>query len=180
MSSTTATMARPDTSVSTKDDIYFCADGNTAEVLTRRDFSDEKKAAIRDLQKLDKRYNWIILFHFAIWIGAAWLSITFDNLAISIVGYLVGGFSLSTLSVLGHEASHNLFTRNPKVDRWIGFLVSTPLLFSAMGYRIMHPLHHKYTREEGDPDNIENVSKNSVLLRWIYIFTFFFAVYLYL
>ncbi len=163
-----------------KDDIYFCPDGNAAEVVTRRDFTEEQKVAIRELQKLNKRYNWVILLFFAMWLAAAWLSISVENIPISVIGYLVGGLAMSTLSVLGHEASHNLFTRNPKIDRWIGFLVSTPILFSATGYRIMHPLHHKYTREEGDPDNIENVSRSSVLLRWIYIFTFFFAVYLYL
>jgi len=180
MPSNAASIAHPVSGVSRKDDIYFCPDGNKAEVLTRRDFTEEQKVAIRDLQKLDSRYNWIILLHFAIWLGAAWLSISVDNIAISIVGYLIGGFSLATLSVLGHEASHNLFTRKPKIDRWIGFVVSTPVLFSAMGYRIMHPLHHKYTRAEGDPDNIENISKSSALLRVVYVFVFFFAVYLYL
>jgi fatty acid desaturase len=173
MESNAATVAR-------KDDIYFCPDGNTAKVVTRRDFSDEMKAAIRDLQKLDKRYNWVILLHFAIWLAAAWLSIASDSVIISIVGYLIGGLSLSTLSVLAHEASHNLFTRNPKIDRWIEVLVSLPVLFSPTGYRIMHPLHHKYTREEGDPDNLENITKSPALLRPLYVFVFFFAVYLYL
>ncbi len=163
-----------------KDELYFCPEGNVTEVMTRQDFSAEQRSALKALHRLDKRWNWVIPLHFAIWLSAAWLSITSGSLAISILGYLVGGLSLSTLSVLGHEASHNLFTRNQKIDRWIGLLVGTPIAFSASGYRIMHPLHHKYVRDARDPDNIENITTSAFWLRWLYVFVFFLAVYLYL
>ncbi|MDH3456053.1 MAG: fatty acid desaturase [Gemmatimonadota bacterium] len=163
-----------------KDELYFCPEGNVASPMTRQDFSPEQRNALKALHRLDKRWNWVVPLHFAIWLGAAWLSISSGSLAVSIVGYLIAGLSLSTLSVLGHEASHNLFTRNPKIDRWIGFLVGTPVVFSASGYRIMHPLHHKYVRDAGDPDNIENITTSSFWLRWLYVFVFFLAVYLYL
>ena len=161
-------------------DLYFCPDGDVTQVLGRRDFSAGKKQAIRSLHVLDKRWNLVLLLHYAIWIGAAWLSIVSESIALSVVGYLIGGLSLSTLSVLSHESSHNLMTRNPKIDRWLGFICGIPILFSAMGYRIMHPLHHKYLRSERDPDDIENVSRESRLLRWVYVLVFFFSVYLYL
>ena len=162
------------------DDLYFCEDGNTAANVTRRDFTEDQKRRIRELQTLDKRWNWVIALHFGLWLSAAWMSIASDSIIVSVVGYVIGGLALSTLSVLSHEASHNLFTRNQKIDRWIGTLVSFPLLFSAYGYRVMHPLHHKYVRQAEDPDNIENVTSNSALLRWVYVLVFFLAVYLYL
>lgn len=161
-------------------DLYFCPDGDVTTVVGRRDFPAEKKQAIRALHALDKRWNWVLLLHYALWLLAAAAAITSDNLLISIVGYLVGGLSLSTLSVLSHESSHNLFTRNPKIDRWIGFVCGIPILFSAMGYRIMHPIHHKRLRTEEDPDDIENATKDPTLLRWVYIAVFFVSVYLYL
>jgi fatty acid desaturase len=161
-------------------DLYFCPDGDITRVLGRKDFSAEKKQAIRALHVLDKRWNLVLLLHYAIWLGAAWLSIVSESVVLSIAGYLIGGLSLSTLSVLSHESSHNLMTRKPSTDRWIGFICGVPILFSAMGYRIMHPRHHKYLRSERDPDDIENVSKNSALLRWVYVLVFFFSVYLYL
>ncbi len=163
-----------------KDEIYFCPDGNVAEVLTRKDFSGDQKNRLKELHTLDRKWNWVVALHYGIWLAAAWFSINVESIPLSILGYLIGGLSLSTLSVLAHEASHNLFTRNQKIDRWIGFIVGTPILFSAAGYRVMHPLHHKYVREAGDPDNLENITKSSFWLRWLYIFVFFFAVYLYL
>jgi fatty acid desaturase len=71
-------------------------------------------------------------------------------------------------------------TRNPRIDRWIGFVCGIPILFSAMGYRIMHPIHHKRLRTEEDPDDIENATKDPTLLRWVYVMVFFLSVYLYL
>lgn len=167
-------------SVRLPSDLYFCPEGDVSRIVGRRDFPQWKKEKIRSLHTLDKRWNLVLLLHYALWIGSAALSIAVDGIALSAVGYLIGGLSLSTLSVLSHESSHNLMTRNPSIDRWIGFVCGIPILFSGKGYRIMHPLHHKYLRTEKDPDDIENVSKESLILRWLYVMVFFFSIYLYL
>ena len=161
-------------------DLYFCPDGDTTTIIGRRGFPQWKKETIRSFHKLDKRWNFVLALHYSLWIGSAALSIAADGLALSIIGYLFGGLSLSTFSVLSHESSHNLMTRNPSIDRWIGFVCGIPILFSGMGYRIMHPLHHKFLRSEKDPDDIENISKDSFWLRWLYVLVFFFSIYLYL
>jgi fatty acid desaturase len=161
-------------------DIYFCADGNAARKIPRSEFTMQKKESIRDLHKLDKRWNLVILFHYAIWLAAAWLSIRNHRLLIDLALYTIGGLSLSTLSVLAHESSHNLFTRNPAIDRWLGFFCGLPVLFSVAGYRVVHPLHHKFLHTDRDPDDIENVSSNPALLRLAYVLVFLAGVYLYL
>ena len=171
---------QPETEAANRGDIYFCEDGNIAEQVSRRDLSAEKKEAIRGLHILDKRWNAVVLLHYGIWLGAGWVAVQSQYVIVDLLCYLVAGFSLSTLSVLGHESCHNLFTRNPKIDRWIEFMCGLPVLFSAAGYRIMHPMHHKYLHTEQDPDDMENVSKNPLLLRIVYIFIFTFGVYLYL
>jgi len=170
----------PTLAVRNPSDLYFCPEGDVARILGRRDFPMRKKELIRSLHKLDKRWNLVLLLHYTLWIGAGALAIVSDGIAVSTIGYLIGGLSLSTLSVLSHESSHNLMTRNPSIDRWIGFVCGIPILFSGLGYRIMHPLHHKYLRTEKDPDDIENVSKDSFILRWLYVLVFFFSIYLYL
>ncbi len=161
-------------------EIYFCDQGNTAQTLSRRNLSPEKQRAIRELHGLDKRWNAIILLHYGIWIACASIAVANDSLALDLLCYTLAGLALSSLSVLGHESSHNLFTRNPKIDRWIGFVCGLPILFSAMGYRILHPMHHKYLHTEKDPDDIENVTRDSRLLSALYVFLFVFGVYLYL
>ncbi|MEX1139225.1 MAG: fatty acid desaturase [Bacteroidota bacterium] len=160
--------------------LYFCPEGDTTFVVGRKDFPREKKQAIRALHRLDKRWNWVLFLHYALWLASAAVAILSDHLLIGICAYLLGGLSLGTLSVLSHESSHNLFTRNPKIDRWIGFVCGIPILFSAMGYRIMHPIHHKRLRTEEDPDDIENATKDPAVLRWVYVAVFFVSVYLYL
>lgn len=161
-------------------DLYFCPEGDTTSVVGRKDFPTEKKLAIREFHKLDKRWNLVLVLHYGIWLASAAAAIASDNLLIGICAYLLGGLSLSTLSVLSHESSHNLFTRNPRIDRWIGFICGIPILFSAMGYRIMHPIHHKRLRTVEDPDDIENATKDPAVLRWVYVAVFFVSVYLYL
>lgn len=170
----------PTLAVREPSDLYFCPEGDRTRVVGRKDFPPEKKQAIKVLHKLDKRWNAVLVLHYGLWLGAAAFSIGFNDILLSLVGYLIGGLSLSTLSVLSHESSHNLMTRNPKIDRWIGFVCGIPILFSGMGYRIMHPLHHKYIRTEQDPDDIENVTKDPFLLRWVYVLVFFLSVYTYL
>jgi fatty acid desaturase len=150
-----------------------------ASVLTRRDFTAEDRRAISELRTLDKRWNWVIVLHYAIWLSCAWVAIRLSNLVASAAAIVLGGLAMSALSVLAHEASHNLFTRKTAIDRWFGFFAGAPLLFAAAGYRVMHPLHHKYVRSEGDPDDIENITRRPGL-RWVYVFLFFFGVYLYL
>jgi fatty acid desaturase len=166
--------------VTTESDIYFCPEGNTARTISRRGFPPEKKLAIRQLHALNKSWNRVILVHYVIWLSAATSAVLSHNLIVDIILYFVAGLSLSTLSVLAHEASHNLFTRNQNIDRWLGFLCGLPVLFSAAGYRIMHPLHHKFLHTKDDPDDIENVSSDPAWLRIVYIFVFVAGVYLYL
>ena len=160
--------------------IYFCPDGNKTRQLTRADFHPDKRHSIRALHTLDRRWNFVIILHYAIWLGAAALAIRSQHLAADIALYLIAGLSMSTLSVLGHESSHNLFTRDARIDRWLGFVCGLPLLFSVATYRVVHPLHHKFLHTASDPDDFENVSTDPALLRLVYILTFIAGVYAYL
>jgi fatty acid desaturase len=160
--------------------IYFCPDGAASRRITRSEFSPQKKLAIRNLHALDKRWNLVILLHYAIWLTTAILAVRSQSLLIDLVLYTIGGLSLSTLSVLAHESSHNLLTRKPAIDRVLGFFCGLPVLFSVAGYRVVHPLHHKFLHSERDPDDIENVSANPSLLRFVYLFVFLAGIYLYL
>jgi len=166
--------------MSTHTEIYFCTEGNKARLIQRSDFSKEKKERIRSLHVLNKRWNWIILFHFALWLTSAWVAVQTDIVVINLVCYLIGGLALSTLPVLTHESTHNLFTHRPKIDRWIGFLCSVPLLLSPTGYRERHPLHHKRVRTKDDPDDIERVTSKSRILSTLYMLMLVLGAYIFL
>ena len=160
--------------------IHFCPNGHRAQTIVRTDFTDEKKKAIRSLHSLNKHWNIIILLPFGLWIGAGFLALQTDNIFVNLLCYVSAGLGLSTLSVIVHESTHNLFTHNPKIDRWIGFFCSLPLLLCSQAYRIRHPIHHKHVRSENDPDDIENLSSSARVLKALYWVMFFFGAYLFL
>ncbi|HTY36662.1 MAG TPA: fatty acid desaturase [Bacteroidota bacterium] len=176
----TALPAEAATNFDSTGNIYFCSDKNLAKEITRSDFGARRKQEIRRLHVLDMRWNAVIILHYAIWLTAGYCAVQSRILVADLIFYLVAGMSLSTLSVLAHESSHNLFTRNPRIDRLLGFFCGLPVLFSVAGYRVVHPLHHKFLHTKEDPDDIENVSRNPVLLRFVYLFVFIAGVYLYL
>jgi fatty acid desaturase len=51
-----------------------------------------------------------------------------------------------------HEALHGNLFRNPFFDRWVGFVLAVPTLFSCSAYKVAHMNHHRYTRTERDQD----------------------------
>lgn len=161
-------------------EIYFCPNGNIALTIGRRDFNETKINEIRLLHKLDRRWNLVIPLYFALWLVPAVVAVATEIPVVDLICYFAGGVAISTLSVLVHESTHNLFTHNPKIDRWIGFLCGLPMLLTATGYRIRHLIHHKKVRSPEDPDDIENLTAHSQLLRMLFVVMFFIGAYLYL
>jgi fatty acid desaturase len=164
---------------SSNTELYFCPNGNVAQTIGRKNFSEQKRKMIRPLHTLDKRWNFVILLHFALWLVTAWMAVSTSVFVLNIVCYLIGGLALSTLSVLAHESAHNLFTRHPKIDRRIGLFCGLPILFSAGAYRIVHPIHHAKLRTPEDPDDFETTAVRFKLLPLVYILTSLIGVYLY-
>jgi fatty acid desaturase len=63
-----------------------------------------------------------------------------------------------------HEGVHGNLFRRRWLDRWVGFYMGAPSLFSVTAYRVSHTLHHRLNRTEGDPNEITNVSENPRIL----------------
>jgi fatty acid desaturase len=160
--------------------IYFCPDGDRTVRLKRSDVAPEKRRAIQELHRLNRWWNLVMPMHFAIWLAAAWVAVQSRSLPLDLACYLVGGLSLSAITVLAHESAHDLLTRKPKVDRWLGFLCGVPLAFSVGSYRVEHSAHHARLRTPDDPDDIENVTTRGAWLRWVYVLLFFFGGFLFL
>jgi len=87
---------------------------------------------------------------------------------VRIPGYLVIGTAIHAMAVLTHEASHYSMFRSRFWDRWVGFLMGAPVFVSHTAYRVLHADHHRYTRDEGDPDEFANVTKSRFLLSLVF------------
>ncbi|MGH7751289.1 MAG: fatty acid desaturase family protein, partial [Gemmatimonadales bacterium] len=77
---------------------------------------------------------------------------------------LVMGAALHALGILMHEAVHGNFFRHRIGDRWAAFVLGLPVLVSGAAYRVTHLLHHRFTREERDPDEFASHIRDRRLL----------------
>jgi fatty acid desaturase len=81
---------------------------------------------------------------------------------------VVIGTAIHGMAVLVHETSHYSMFRSRPLDRLIGFLMGVPVFVSYTAYRVLHGYHHRYTREEEDPDEFNNVTRNRFLLSLLF------------
>ncbi len=129
-----------------------------------RSLDESKRAAIRDLHRLNPIKSLAAVFAFAvIWFAAGWMILAFPTWPVRIVGYFTVGAVIHALGIMMHEGVHSNLVRKPKLDRWFGFLMALPAFVSFSAYRLQHTAHHKYARTEHDPDEIHNISTNRLV-----------------
>jgi fatty acid desaturase len=124
----------------------------------------EKRSAIARLHRVDLRWNAIALFFVGLWILTGWLVARFPLWPLRVAGYFVIGAAVHALAILMHEAIHGNFFRRAGLDRWAGFLLGAPALFSATAYKTVHALHHRHNRGSQDPDEFTNLTRRPRLL----------------
>jgi fatty acid desaturase len=79
---------------------------------------------------------------------AAWPSVLTLGLAVAVIGARQLG-----LLVLMHDAAHWRLFPHPRVNTWVGqWLCAHPVWWDMAAYRARHHLHHRHTRQQGDPD----------------------------
>jgi fatty acid desaturase len=164
----------------TSSQIYFCDSVEDVSVLDRKSLPAEKWHAIRQLQKLDTRYNWMILFFFVQW-GAFGLLLTVSpHFAVDVISYFMMGCSVVGLPVLMHESCHSILHKNLRLNRLLGFISGIPGLVSVSAYRSIHLIHHGHTRTPEDPDDIVHTSPRSFPAVLVYYLVLFIGIYIYI
>lgn len=161
-------------------DIYGCDSPGRIHILDRSDISAEKRKTIRDLHKIDIRYNIKILVFFAIWTVCGYGILATDSLPVQIVCWFLIACAMSGLTILMHDGNHGLLFKKQFLNRWIGFLCGLPGLVAVSAYRSIHLQHHRKLHTDEDPDNIETAAKKSMPLVLFYYVFFVIGTYLYL
>lgn len=138
------------------------------------------KDQIKDLHKKDLSWNWILLFFYVLWIGAAFTMYLWPNVVVKVICFTVIGAAIHGMANLMHEGMHNnLF--NSKLNNWLfGFVAGIPSLFSVTAYKVNHLIHHKYTGTDKDPDELFNITSNKFLIRVMFYVILLVGVFLYL
>ena len=135
-------------------EIYFCVNSAAVGTLDLKDFSPDKRQAIRRLHQLEDRHNLRIVFFFSLWGIAAFAALTFESLAVQVLSCMVIAASLIACSVLVHEASHRLLFKRPVLNQWIGFLCGLSVLLSVSGFRTNHLAHHERRGCHASPEDV--------------------------
>lgn len=126
--------------------------------------SPQKRAILKELHEIKPVWNWIALFFPVMWGLIGVVVMSFPSWPVRILGYISMGTAIHGMAVLTHEASHYNMFRSRFFDRWLGFLMGAPVFISHTAYRVAHVDHHRYTREQRDPDEFNNVTKHRLLL----------------
>jgi fatty acid desaturase len=174
-------VGRPDGSANGGDaGIYFCDSPRDIPLLTRKSIPKERRHALRELEILDTRFNWKILFFTGFWAVGGWAAVSANDLLVSIPAVILMAFSLNGLTILMHESCHSLLSKNQRWNRWVGFLCGIPGLVAVSAYRSIHITHHAHVRTERDPDDIELASNKGIPLVLAYYAALLMGIYLYL
>ncbi len=142
----------------------------------------ERRAAIKELHRIRPVWNLVGLVFVAVWAAAAAAMLHWPVWPVRVVGLLVIGATLVSLAILMHEGVHGNLFRRRNLDRWVGFLLGVPALFSCSAYRTTHLLHHRFNRTPRDPDEFMNLSRNRTVLSiafygWLIVGMFAYLVH---
>jgi fatty acid desaturase len=116
------------------------------------DLSPKLRTAIRGLYKVRPWANAIVLLYPAAWIVSIAIMQRWPFWPLRAAGVVVIAISIQAMGTLMHEALHGNLFRSPFFDRWVGFALGVPTLFSSAAYKVAHLNHHRYTRSEKDMD----------------------------
>ncbi len=136
--------------------------GNAAKAWFRG-LDPSRRSAIRDLHRLCPSWNLILPLYPALWLAAAAAALATSSWLVWLLCEAVVGVAIHAMATLMHEAIHGTLFRRRGHDRWIGFLLGAPALFSFTAYKVAHLAHHHHTRTPRDPDDFLNVSPNRLV-----------------
>jgi len=123
---------------------------------------------LRSLHEIRPAWNFVAVLFPMMWAAGVALVLASPFWGVHLIGYVLSGVAIHSMAILTHETSHYSMFRNRRLDRWVGFLMGAPVFISHTAYRVLHGDHHRHTREEGDPDEFNNVTKNRFLLSLLF------------
>ena len=146
-----------------------------------RGLDSAKKDAIRRLHRINPWWNLMAIAFAVSWFLTALLMIRYPSWLVRLPGYVVIGILLHGMANFMHEGIHNTLFKDKRWNRWFGFVMGAPVLFSVTTYGVNHLLHHRYNRTERDPDEFKNVTQDPRLLSifyyvWIVLGMVFYAL----
>lgn len=139
------------------------------------DLSPEKKAKIRELHTIQPWWNLKIIVFLFIWAVAGFIAVTVDVIMLRILCYFIIGATVHGLGILMHDGVHRVMFRSKLLNHWVAFLCGLPALLSMTAYRVGHLPHHRHERGEGDPDELENLSRDPRILAGLSCLIFLFG-----
>ncbi len=137
------------------------------------------RSQIREVCLVQPWRNFIVFLFPALWVFSAIVMAKWPLLPIRTAGVVVIGISIQAMGITMHEAVHGNLFRQPRWDRWIGFVMAVPAFFSFTAYKVAHLNHHRHTRTDKDQDELPNMCRNRRQYVVLYYAWFFVGTFLY-
>jgi fatty acid desaturase len=135
---------------------------------------------IVELRQKNVWWNLKLASFFAVWAIIGYTLLQIDAWYFRLPCYILLGFIMHGIGVSVHESVHYLLANNRTVNNIIGFTAGLPLLLSRAAYKVIHLEHHAYTRQEGDPDELTNFTKNKRAQSILFYLSLLIVGYIYI
>jgi fatty acid desaturase len=144
-----------------------------------RSLDSGKKQAIQELHHINPWWNLVGVAFAGLWLLIALLVIYVPSWLVRVPSYFAIGILIHGMANFMHESIHGTLFRDKCKNRWFGFVMAAPTLFSVTAYAVNHLRHHRFNRTEGDPDEITNVTKDPRRLQLFFYGWIVFGMVLY-
>lgn len=97
--------------------------------------------------------RWLVaaLIDWAWIVGACAIAFYYNNLLVYIIAIIIIGSRRHALTLLGHDGTHFLITKNKALNDFLaGFFVFWPSFVGVLGYRLFHIPHHMFLGSQKD------------------------------
>lgn len=118
--------------------------------MTRHREILKKYPQIAKLQRPCPRTKWVVLGMVFVQLGMAYYLRTASWWRVLLAAATLGGAVNHACSLAGHELSHNLAFKSPRLNRWLSILSDVPKMVpSAITFRHYHLEHHRWQGVSG-------------------------------
>ena len=122
-----------------------------------RDYKPSDLLSKEELKEIRKKRDWInfisIPFNWVQIFSAFLLFYYFPNILTFLLAVIVIGSRQFALSVLAHDAAHNLLFSNDNLNDFAAqWFCAFPIFSDNRPYRPYHLAHHRFTETDNDPD----------------------------
>eukprot|EP00189_Rhodosorus_marinus_P008534 CAMPEP_0184753044 /NCGR_PEP_ID=MMETSP0315-20130426/43896_1 /TAXON_ID=101924 /ORGANISM="Rhodosorus marinus, Strain UTEX LB 2760" /LENGTH=408 /DNA_ID=CAMNT_0027232407 /DNA_START=574 /DNA_END=1800 /DNA_ORIENTATION=+ len=117
--------------------------------------TDVVRTMPKEVFEIDERKSWLHVLVTAVAVPLSLVAVHFSPWYLLPFAWFLAGTAATGIFVIGHDAGHNSFSKNQKLNDIVGNASLSMLIYPFEPWRIQHNIHHRNTnmlRDRDDPD----------------------------